>query len=150
MLRAAIAVMTRRSDTGRRANGLREEADPELLDLPADLGRGLARPGLGWQRGERVVVGVLYPVDDGHLLRVPAGVLGELVQAAADRLHVAGEGGQPGGARRGEEAGVDEAVELAADVGGGRARATGLRSPSRRSRASWAPRRISSAQVTTS
>ena len=65
------------------------------------------------------LVGVLDAVDDGHLLCVAAGVVGELVEAAADGLDVAGEGGEAGGAGGGEEAGGDEAVELGLDVGDG-------------------------------
>src|ERR1700733_3872655 len=106
-------------DRGGRAHGLGEEADPELFDLPADLGGGVGGPGLGGGGREGGLVGVLYAVDDGHLLCVAAGVVGELVEAAAYGLDVAGEGGEAGGAGGGEEAGGDEAVELGLDVDDG-------------------------------
>src|SRR5260370_14828330 len=63
------------------ADCLGEQADPQFLDLPADLASGFGGPLGGGQGGERVAVGVLEAVRDGPLLGVAARVVGTLFQA---------------------------------------------------------------------
>ena len=99
-LRFSIDVMILRSDTGvgvpivcaKRLTRSSSICQRISLAAAPDLASG-------GQRRQGARVGVLDPVHHGHLLRVPARVLRHLVQAAADGLHVAGDRGQPAGAR---------------------------------------------------
>ncbi len=137
-------------DGRRRAHGLREEADPELLDLPADLPGGAAGPRLGGERGE------------GALRRRPGpGAPRPSAARPCPRSPSACRGGGrwPSRSGRGRAAGCCPAAvrnpgairrSSCARTSSAAGSSTGLRSAASRIRASCAPRRISSAQVTTS
>ena len=102
---------------GTGSEGLGEQADPQLLDHPADAAqaRGAARrPAAAGEQRRRTPADLL---DLGHQRAVAAGVLGQPVQPALDRAQVAQQVGQPAPAGRGHEAGVHQRLELRPDVG---------------------------------
>src|SRR5260370_7895404 len=70
------------------ADCLGEQADPQFLDLPADLAGGFGGALSGGQGGERVAVGVLEAGRGRHLLGGPA-------RGVRQPFH-AGLGGAPG------------------------------------------------------
>src|SRR3954463_9617992 len=61
----------------RRTELLGEEAHAQLLDHPADAGELRPRLASGWQRRERLVVGLLHELDPPHELPVALGPLGQ-------------------------------------------------------------------------
>ena len=68
----------------RGAQCLGEQADPQLLDHPADRGRVVAGPGRLAELAQRLLVGVRDPVHDRHPFRVARRRLRHLVQPADD------------------------------------------------------------------
>src|SRR5215216_1914573 len=105
---------------GGRAQELGEQAHPEFLDHPANLRQVRIRAtGGGPVKG--LMPGGGDPGDRVHMVGVGGEVAGEAVEAVGHRPDVAEHVGEPGTARGGDPAGVDEGVELGADVldGGG-------------------------------
>src|SRR5215218_389011 len=102
----------------RRPQELGEQAHPQFFDHPADRGQGrIAAAGGGPVQG--LEPGGGDPSNGRHVVGVGGQVAGQPVEAVEDGADVAENVPQAGAAGGGDPAGVDEGVELGADVAGG-------------------------------
>lgn len=94
---------------------LREHADPQLLDHPADAGHvgGEAR---GRKRPEERFVLPLQPDDGRRLLGIGREAPGQLVEPALDRLEIPGKITKAIRTSGHDERRSDEAIELGRDI----------------------------------
>jgi len=92
------------------AQPLGEEADAQLLDHPADLVGLLV--GLGTQAAQQAHVGLAHLGDAGQAILIAAGIVGQLVQPHPDAAQIAHHVVEAPAPGRGDEPGVDQAVEM--------------------------------------